>query len=116
LPQARDDPIAVRYVFAAEPENVGRAGKLLFITSPVFLGKSGVLNGDRRGDRYGKAKNYSVRSHVRSFFRISTGVPVPRHTSGLKINEAGESSQRTINREIGHVVHPPLEGLIVANG
>jgi hypothetical protein len=88
-------------VLAAEPENVGRAGKLLFKTSSVFLGKSGVLNGDRRGGRYGKAKNYLVRSHVRSFFRISTGVLVPRRTSGLKRNEASQRSRRTTKREVG---------------
>jgi hypothetical protein len=40
LPQARNDPVNVGYLLAAEPENIGSAGKLLFKSSPVFFRKS----------------------------------------------------------------------------
>ena len=37
LPQARHDPVDVRNLRAAQPEDVGRAGHLLFQGSPIFL-------------------------------------------------------------------------------
>ena len=70
LPQARDDPIGVRYVFAAKPENIGRAGKLLFKGSAILLRKSRVLKADAAGDRHSKTQDNVVHSHIRSFFRI----------------------------------------------
>jgi hypothetical protein len=51
LPQARDDPIDVRYVVAAKPENVRRAGKLLFHRSTVLLRKSRIQNCVTEADR-----------------------------------------------------------------
>jgi hypothetical protein len=51
LPQARNDPIGVRYLIAAKPENVGRAGKLLCKGSPILLGKSRIVSGNAADDR-----------------------------------------------------------------
>jgi hypothetical protein len=67
LAQARNDPIGVRYLIAAKPENVGRAGKLLCKGPPVLLGKSGILNGDAADGRHCKAQGNRVHSHVWSF-------------------------------------------------
>jgi hypothetical protein len=64
LPQARHDPIDVRYLFAAEPEHIGRAGHLLFHCSPILLRKSGMLNGDAAADRYRKAQDKQAGSHL----------------------------------------------------
>jgi hypothetical protein len=111
LPKAHDDPVAVRYLFAAEPENVGGAGQLLFQRSPVFLRKSRILNGDAAGHPYRKTQNNSVRSHVRSFFRIHRacmfGV-TNCSTRGLKINGAGEGSHRTTKCEGGPLFYATL--------
>jgi hypothetical protein len=70
LPKAHDDPVGVRYLFAAKPENVRSAGQLLFQRSPVFLRKSRILNGDAADQPYRKTQNNSVRSHRRPLFRI----------------------------------------------
>ena len=86
MPQARNDPIGVRYLFAAKPENVRRAGKLLFKSSPILLGKSGVLNGNAADDR--KAQGKRVHSHIRSFFLDWVDVLLPCCTGGFKRNEA----------------------------
>jgi len=51
LTQARHDPVGVGYLFAAKPEHVGRAGKLLFERSPIFLGGRRRLQRDAAGDR-----------------------------------------------------------------
>jgi hypothetical protein len=64
LPQARHDSIGVRYLFAAEPEHIGRAGHLLFHRSPVLLRKRRVLNGDAAADRYRKAQDKQAGSHL----------------------------------------------------
>jgi hypothetical protein len=64
LPQARHDSIDVRYLFAAEPEHIGRAGHLLFHRSPILLRKGWMLNGDAAADRYRKAQDNSAGSHV----------------------------------------------------
>jgi hypothetical protein len=55
-------------MFAAQPEDVGGAGKLLFHGSPVLLGESRILSGDTAGGRYRKAQHSFVHSHFRSFF------------------------------------------------
>jgi hypothetical protein len=68
LPETGNDPIGVGYLFAAKPENVGGAGKLLVKRSPILLGESGILNGDAADDRRRKAQGNGVHSHVRSFF------------------------------------------------
>ena len=68
MPQACNDPIGVRYLIAAKPENVRRAGKLLGEGPPILLGKSGILNGDAADDRDRKALGNRVHSHLRSFF------------------------------------------------
>jgi hypothetical protein len=65
LPQARNDPIGVRYLIAAKPENVRRAGKLLGKGPAILLGNSGILNNNAAHDR--KAQGNGVHSHVRSF-------------------------------------------------
>ena len=67
MPQARHDPIGVRYLIAAKPENVGRAGKLLCKGPAILLGKSGILNGNAANGRDRKAQGNRVHSHVRSF-------------------------------------------------
>jgi hypothetical protein len=64
LPQARHDPIDVRYLFAAEPEHIGGAGHLLFHRSPILLRKRGVLNGDAAAGRYRKAQDKRAGSHL----------------------------------------------------
>ena len=51
LPQACNDPIDVRYLFAAKPENIRRAGKLLFHRSRILLlRKSGIQERDAKAD------------------------------------------------------------------
>jgi hypothetical protein len=51
LPQAGDDPIDVRHLFAAKPENIRRAGKLLFHCSRILLlRKSGIQERDAKAD------------------------------------------------------------------
>ena len=67
MPQARNDPIGVRYLIAAKPENVGRAGKLLGKGPPILLGNSGILNGNAAGERDRKAQGNRMHSHVGSF-------------------------------------------------
>ena len=89
MPQACNDPIGVRYLIAAKPENVRRAGKLLGEGPPIFLGKSGILNGDAADDRDRKALGNRLHSHLRSFFLgISVGPLVPCRAAGFKRNEA----------------------------
>jgi hypothetical protein len=68
LPQARNNPIGIRDLVAAKPENVGRAGKLLCKGSPILLGNSGILNGNAADDRDRKVHGNRVHSHVCSFF------------------------------------------------
>ena len=63
LPQARHDSIDVRYLFAAEPEHIGRAGHLLFHRSPILLRKRRVLNGDAAAGRYRKTQDKQAGSH-----------------------------------------------------
>ena len=67
MPQARNDPIGVRYLIAAKPENVRRAGKLLGKGPPILLGKSRILNGNAAEGRDRKAHGNRMHSHVRSF-------------------------------------------------
>ena len=55
-------------MFAAKPEDIRSAGKLLFHGSPVLLGESRILNSDAAGGRYRKAQDSFVHSHFRSFF------------------------------------------------
>jgi hypothetical protein len=84
LPQARNNPIGVRDLFAAKPENVGGAGKLLFKGSPIVLRESRIFNGDAAGDRRRKAQDHIVHSHVRSFFRIELAWLFPVTPQALK--------------------------------
>ena len=98
LPQARHDPVDVRYLVAAKPEHIGRAGHLLFHRPPILLRNSRVLNGDAAASHYRKAQNNPVRSHLRSF-RLTC---IPRgkcFASGFKRNEAWEGSRRTTKCE-----------------
>ena len=67
MPQARNDPIGVRYLIAAKPENVRRASKLLGKGPAILLGKSRILNGDAADGRERKAQGNGLHSHVRSF-------------------------------------------------
>jgi hypothetical protein len=72
LPQARDDPVAVRNLFAAKPENIGRASHLLFHGSPIFLRKCRRLNRDAAAGHYRKAHSNLICPHVQSFLRINS--------------------------------------------
>jgi hypothetical protein len=67
LPQARNDPVAVRNLFAAKPKNIGRAGHLLFHGSPIFLRKYRRLNRDAATRHYRKAHRNPNCPHVQSF-------------------------------------------------
>ncbi len=67
LPQARDDPIDVRYLFAAKSPNIRGAGHLLFHRPPILLRDRNIRSGAAAADRYGKGDNNSTRPHVRSF-------------------------------------------------
>jgi hypothetical protein len=79
LPQAGHDSIDVRYLFAAEPEHIGRAGHLLVHCSPVLLRKRRMLNGDAAADRYRKAQGNSAGSHAPVLLsEIHFPVHVPR--------------------------------------
>jgi hypothetical protein len=74
---------------------------LLFHCSPVLLRKSRSLTGDAAGgrytkNRYGKTRQNSVRSHIRSFrVHVQSDKPLPT----IQINEAGEGSRRTTKCE-----------------
>src|SRR5882672_2390465 len=98
LPQARHDPVDVRYLVPAKPEHIGRAGHLLFHRPSILLRNSRVLNGDAAASPYRKAQNNPVCSHLRSF-RLTC---IPREkcfASGFKRNEAWEGSRRTTKCE-----------------
>jgi hypothetical protein len=51
LPQARHNPIAVGYLIAAKPENVGGAGELLFNRPAILLRKSRSFDNDAERGR-----------------------------------------------------------------
>jgi hypothetical protein len=70
LPQAYHDPVFVRYLFAAKPENIGRAGKLLLKRS-AMLGKRRTLKQHDAADRQRKAQDNPVCSYARSFLGFS---------------------------------------------
>jgi hypothetical protein len=101
LPQARHDPIGVRYPIAAKPENVRRAGKLLGEGPPVLLGKSRILNGNAADGRHCKAQRNRMHSHVRSFLLGLVGVLVPVAPQASKEMGQREGSRRTKNCEVG---------------
>jgi hypothetical protein len=107
LPETRNDPVDVRYLFAAKAEYIGRTGHLLFHRSLVLLRKSRILNGDVAADRYRKAQDNSAGSHLPILLlEIHFPVNVPRGrgkhlASSLKINEAWEGSRRTTKCESG---------------
>ena len=101
LLQAGDDPIDVGNLCAAKPENVGRAGHLLFHGSPVLLRKSRRLTDHAPRAGYRKTQENPVRSHIRSFPGIDAHVRSDKPVrSGFKMNEAGEGSRRTTKCEI----------------
>jgi hypothetical protein len=66
LPQACHDSVFIRYLFAAKPKNIGRAGKLLLKRS-AMLGKRRTLNQHDAANRQRKAQDNPVRSHALSF-------------------------------------------------
>jgi hypothetical protein len=90
LPQARNDPVGVRYLIAAKPENVGRAGKLLCKGPAILLGKSGILNGNAADGRDRKAQGNRVHSHVRSFLLGFQLACLFHRAAGFKRNGAKE--------------------------
>jgi hypothetical protein len=71
LPQACDDAIAVRDLFAAKPKHVGRAGELLFHGSPVILRECRNLGGNAATGRYRNAQRNPICPHVQSFLQIN---------------------------------------------
>jgi len=96
LPQARNDAIGVRYLIAAKPENVRRAGKLLCKGSPIFLGNSRILSGNAADGRHCKAQGNRVHSHVRSFL-LGLGLACLFHVAPQASKEMGQrqGSRRT---------------------
>ena len=101
MPQARNDPVGVRYLIAAKPENVRRAGKLLCKGPPILLGKSRILNGNAADGRHCKAQGNRVHSHVRSFRLGWVGVLVPVALQPSKEMGQREGLRRTKNCEVG---------------
>jgi hypothetical protein len=73
LTQACYNPVGVRDLFAAQTENVGRAGELLIEDSSVFPG----MNGGSATDRYRKAEDNSAGSHGPILVLDRAGVRVP---------------------------------------
>jgi hypothetical protein len=67
LPQACHDPLDVRYLIAAEPPDVRRAGHLLFKGSAIFLCGRSILRGQSTADGGRKAEENPQRSHAGPF-------------------------------------------------
>jgi hypothetical protein len=65
LAQAPDDPVLIRHLRATKPENIGRAGHLLFRRPAMFLRRSGPLNNNKAADRYREALDNPVCCHAR---------------------------------------------------
>jgi len=64
LAQAPDDPVLIRHLRATKPENIGRAGHLLFRRPAMFLRRSGPLNNNKAAYRYREALDNPVCCHV----------------------------------------------------
>jgi hypothetical protein len=64
LAQAPDDPVLIRHLRATKPENIGRAGHLLFRRPAMFLRRSGPLNNNKAADRYREALDNPVCCHL----------------------------------------------------
>jgi hypothetical protein len=69
-PQASHDSVHIGDLRATKPPDVGRAGHLLFPRPPILLRKRGTLKRDAATDRYRKAQENSMRSHVDPFFGL----------------------------------------------
>jgi hypothetical protein len=65
LPQARHNPIHIRYLIAAKPHHIGRARHPLFPGSAVFLRGGDILNGGSATSRYREAQDKPLHSHRR---------------------------------------------------
>jgi hypothetical protein len=64
LAQAPHDPVLIRHLRATKPENIRRAGHLLFRRPAMFLRRSGPLNNNKAADRYREALDNPVCCHV----------------------------------------------------
>ncbi len=98
LPQAADDPVDVRYLVAAKPPDIGRAGQLLLEGSAIFLRERRSLHGDTGGDGDREIKDNSVHGHLRCSLRNQWAADV-RPVEGLRLQKkCGRPRFATLNK------------------
>jgi hypothetical protein len=95
LAQAPDDPVLIRHLRATKPENIGRAGHLLFRRPTMFLRRSGPLNNNKAADRYRETLDNPVCCHVCLPLNFTAHEFHTRPASSSQMNETQESSRRT---------------------
>jgi hypothetical protein len=102
LLQARHDTIRIGNLVTAEPPHIGRAGHLLFPSSPIFFcgGRAGC--GTETANRQRKGQDNVPRSHVQvlSFRFVVESAREFRaalRSQSLQMNAANERSRRQLN-------------------